>query len=81
MSKRYRAKVRITTLADPEVVKRIRAGETVPPEERGEVIEIKAGTVFDIDELPAHARTSVLQFAKPGDGRLVEVKKRRPSNG
>jgi hypothetical protein len=78
MSKRYRAKARITTLADPEVVKRIRAGEHVPTEERGEIIEIKAGSTFDIEELPAHARKSVLQFLD--GGRLVEVKGRRSSN-
>lgn len=81
MSKRYKAKVKITTLADPEVVRRIRAGEHVPPEKRGEVITIPAGAIFDIETIPAHVRTSVLQFAKPGDGRIVEVKGRSPRDG
>ncbi len=81
MSKRYKAKVRISYPADPEVVRRIRAGERVPPEERGEIISIPAGTAFEIDTIPAHARMSVLQFAKRGDGRLVEIKTRRRRNG
>lgn len=79
MSKRYKAKVEITYPADPAVVKRIKKGEHMPMEERGEIVAIEAGSTFDIESIPEGVRKSILQFLD--DGRLVEVKGRRASNG
>lgn len=64
--KRYRALTGISYPTDPEIIKRIQAGESVPFEERGNK-EVPAGQV--VDDVPA---VSVPWLIEQGLIELVE---------
>lgn len=59
---------------DADVRDRIRAGEKIPMEERGEKVEIAEGETFQAGDLPADVRDSCLRYAEP-------VKKGAKSDG